>query len=591
MSEWIGIGALVTGAMSKKMPYVSGVLVAVGVLLADVAGATSNPTVKIGIVQRFGEQPKDTLMIQALPGDRLTLKFPDQGQVKTLATDKVQFDLLPQPLPQPVVQERVVLGVFRSFESAETRALDYRKQGIPVEVAQPGKWQVWAKRDHYDSPKKRDQLVKTLKEQDKAVFLDQQRLVQKPRLSWVVDGYRYSRDSVNITAGKQVLQVKKKKFGGTLNFQPNAYGTYTLVNQVPMEIYLRGVVPYEIGFSAPLTSIQAQAIIARTYALRNLRRFKIDDYELCADTQCQVYRGLSGAKPRVDQAIANTAGQVLTYEDELIDALYSSTTGGVTASFEEVWEGEPRPYLKTKIDAAPNPVWDLNARSLAEPDNFRTFVSLKQGFNEVTWPTFRWKIEPPLAEMNQILRKFLTQKQHPLAGFGTIQKLDITQRSHGGRVQTLRVTTDIGTVELHKDEIVQGIRGAKSLLFYVEPMYGPQPPAVSGAEDEAESENLTPPDKVLKGYRFIGGGWGHAVGLSQTGAQHLSKLGWSASKILDFYYPGTTLEPLTDEIVRWREEQIPEPTASAPEQDERRFLGLKLPQINWQGFWEWLPFT
>ncbi|PZD71600.1 Amidase enhancer [Acaryochloris thomasi RCC1774] len=577
-----------TGAIGKQRSYVGGSFIAVGVLLAAPAGAASNPTLKIGIVQRFGEQPKDTLTIQALPGDRLTLKFADQGQVKTLATNKVQFDIQPQPLPKPVIQERVVLGVFRSFESAETQALDYRMQGIPVEVAQPNKWQVWAKRDRYSTPKKRKKLVKTLKEQGKSVFLDQQRQVQKPLLSWVVDGYRYSRDSVSITSGKSVLQVQKNRYGGTLKFQPNTYGSYTLVNQVPIETYLRGVVPYEIGFSAPLTSIQAQAIIARTYALRNLRRFKIDDYELCADTQCQVYRGLSGAKSRVDDAIATTAGQVLTYDNELIDALYSSTTGGVTASFEEVWEGDPRPYLQTKIDAAPNPVWDLKTRSLADPANFKAFVNLKQGFNEVTWPTFRWRIEAPLAEMNQILRKFLRQKQHPLAEFGTIQTLEITKRSHGGRVQTLRVTTDIGSVELHKDEIVQGIRGAKSLLFYVEPMYEPQPPIVNAPDPQSPAP---PPEKVLKGYRFVGGGWGHAVGLSQTGAQHLSKLGWSASKILDFYYPGTTLEPLTDTIARWREPEIPAPSPAAPEEQNGGFLGLKLPQIDWQGFWEWLPFT
>jgi SpoIID/LytB domain protein len=576
----------------NEVAYISCGLITVGVLLADAAGATSNPTLKIGIVQRFGEQPQETLTIQALPGDRLTLKFSDQGQIKTLATNKVQFDIQSQPLP--AVQERVVLGVFRSFESAETQALSYQTQGIPVEIAQPDKWQVWAKRDRYTTPKQREKLVKTLKEQGKTVFLMQKRQTQTPQLSWVINGYRYSRDSVSIMAGKQVFQIQGNRYGGTLKFQPNAYGTYTLVNQVPMETYLRGVVPYEIGFSAPLTSIQTQAIIARTYALRNLRRFKIDDYELCADTQCQVYRGLSGAQPRVDQAIATTAGQVLTHNNELIDALYSSTTGGVTASFEEVWEGEPRPYLQTKIDAAPNQVWDLKTRSLAEPANFKTFINLKQGFNEVTWPTFRWQTEAPLAEMNQILRKFLQQKQHPLAGFGTIQKLDITQRSLGGRVQTLQVTTDAGTVDLHKDEIVQGIRGAKSLLFYLEPVYKPKPPVTrpSSADRSKSASPAPPPQKVLKGYRFTGGGWGHAVGLSQTGAQHLSKLGWSAPKILDFYYPGTTLEPLTDAIVRWRAPESPRPIADDPIQEEKReFLGMKLPQIDWQAFWEWLPFT
>jgi SpoIID/LytB domain protein len=556
--------------------------------LAETATAFSNPTLKIGIVQQFGKLPQDTVSIQALPGDRLTLRFSDQGQEKTLKTDKVQFEIQRQPLPEPVVQDRVVLGVFRSFESAETEALNYRAQGVSVEVAQPDQWQVWGKRDRYDTPKQRTQLLKALQAKGNTIaFLDQQRQAQKPTLSWVLNGYRYSRDAVTITSGKQVIQVDKTRYGGTLKFQPNTYGTYTLVNQVPMETYLRGVVPYEIGPAAPRTSIQAQATIARTYALRNLRRFQIDNYELCADTQCQVYKGLSGAQPRVDQAIASTAGQVLTYNGELIDALYSSTTGGVTASFTEVWEGDARPYLQTKVDAVPNQVWDLKTRSLADANNFRTFINLNQGFNEATWSTFRWRLEPTLAEMNEILRRFLTQKQHPLARFGTIKKLDITERSHGGRVQKLTVTTDIGTVELVKDEVVQGIKGAKSLLFYLEPMFEDQ-----AAIATANNQSPTPPEKKLKGYRFIGGGWGHAVGLSQTGAQRLSQLGWSAPQILAFYYPGTTLGPLTDATVRWREPNIPESVGDLVKDSEGQyFLGIKLPKIDWQAFWKSLPFT
>ena len=85
-----------------------------------------------------------------------------------------------------------------------------------------------------------------------------------------------------------------------MQLQPNAYGTYSLVNNVPLETYLRGVVPYEIGANAPKAAMEAQTIIARTYALRNLRRFEVDDYELCADTHCQVYYGLKGATEKTE---------------------------------------------------------------------------------------------------------------------------------------------------------------------------------------------------------------------------------------------------------------------------------------------------
>ena len=107
----------------------------------------------------------------------------------------------------------------------------------------------------------------------------------------MVNGYRYTRDRIEIASTQGTIQVSQKggdnqrvRYAGSLRLQPNAYGTYTLVNQVPLETYLRGVVPYEIGTWAVQPVLEVQAILARTYVLRNLRRFAIDDYQICADT-------------------------------------------------------------------------------------------------------------------------------------------------------------------------------------------------------------------------------------------------------------------------------------------------------------------
>ena len=147
------------------------------------------------------------------------------------------------------------------------------------------------------------------------VYLDTAVLEAVPKAAFIANGYRYNRDRFEITSANSRIRViagtgprDRKLYGGTLQLQPNAYGTYTLVNDVPIETYLRGVVPHEIGPSAPRTAIETQAILARTYALRNLRRFAIDDYELCADTHCQVYWGLGGTVTVADQAIVATRG-------------------------------------------------------------------------------------------------------------------------------------------------------------------------------------------------------------------------------------------------------------------------------------------
>lgn len=543
--------------------------------------APLNPTLDVGIVQRFGSDTNDEIVLKPQSGDRLTLKFNVEEQPQTVTTTgeiKVDVDL--KPVQEPKVVERVVLSTHRSFESAEDSATNWKSQGIEVEIAQPRQWQVWAKRETYKTPLLRRLLMQNLQAHGaRAAFIDTQVQQQEPKAEITINGTRYQHDKVEIDSTTKQVEVTFNRddhgtrlYAGTLKLQPNAYGTYTLVNQVPLETYLRGVVPHEIGLSAPQTAIEAQAILARTYVLRNLRRFAVDDYQICADTQCQVYWGLTEAAPESDRAIATTRGLVLTYQNELVDALYSSTTGGVTAPFSNVWNGPDRPYLQAVVDSV-NPIWNLSQQSLADENNFRAFISRKQGFNEDGWDMFRWRVESPLNDIAKDLRTYLQSKQHPLANFAQVKALEVIERSAAGRVQKLAVTTDRGVVELEKDEILRALYAPNSTLFYLEPVYGVAQPSTNSQSTKPNQAILaqtiqkqvsptvspqTPTAKVLRGYAFVGGGFGHGVGMSQTGAYHLGKLGWTNERILGFYYPGTQLQPLTSSLTFWRE---PEPLA------------------------------
>lgn len=531
---------------SRWLGAVGGMAIALTTAIAAPAPAAQNPVIQVGIVQRFGENLQDRITLEALPGEQLILSFETQGQPQTVTTNRVVLGLAPEQLPEAQLGERIVLSNHRSFETAEYSAQQWRDRGIEPEIAQPGSWEVWANREQYDSPLVRRLLVKNLQAQGfTEVFLDSEVVGQIPRTYFEANGYRYNRDSLDIRASGGRVRVAQpgdppvtRVYGGTLRVQPNTYGTYTLVNSVPIETYLRGVVPHEIGPRAPVPAIQAQTVLARTYALRNLRRFAIDDYELCADTQCQVYRGLTGTAPVADQAIVDTQGQVLTYNNELADTLYSSTTGGVTAAFSDVWDGPDRPYLRPVVDTVYG-LWDINQYPLNSEEAVRRFIALDQGFNEDTWQLFRWRNEGTLAEITADLKGYLGRRQHPLAGFSQVRSLRVTERANSGRVQVVEVETDIGIVELRKDEIVRVLRPPRSLLFYLEPMYG------TATEGTAESP--------LIGYRFVGGGWGHGVGMSQTGSYRLGDLGWGYQRILQFYYPGTTLQPISDQITFWRE--------------------------------------
>lgn len=511
-----------------------------GLNAATEAALSPDVELKIGIVQRFGSEPTDLLNLQATPGDRLTLNFKTGERQQTLQTNSVKLEVMMQPLPAPALLERVVLSTHRSFETAEDSARQWRQRGIEVEIAQPERWQVWAKQEVYNTPLLRRLLLQSLQAKgDRTAYVDTQILQQVPRASWVVNGNRYSRNQLDITAGKNPIQVSGGKDGrqhrlyaGRLRLQPNAYGTYTLVNEVPVETYLRGVVPHEIGADAPYAAVEAQAIIARTYALRNLRRFAIDGYELCADTQCQVYNGLSGTVPNTDRAIAATQGQVLTYQNQLVDAVYSSTTGGVTASFSDIWNGADRPYLQPVVDAATN-IWNLSYQSLADEQNLQQFISLRQGFNETGWSMFRWRKESSMEQITQDLQRYFEVNKSPLANFKTVQQMQVVQRAPGGRILKLAVQTDRGIFVLHKDEVRNAFSAPRSTLFYLQP--------------------LNKGNKTLWGYAFVGGGLGHGVGLSQTGSYELAQLGWSSSRILNFYYPGTRIQPLSDRVTFWSE--------------------------------------
>ncbi len=494
---------------------------------------------KVGVVQRFGDDEKEQLTLSSTKGDVLVVQMVDEnGKTQTLKAPEIKLEVGEKTLEKTEIKERVVLSDHATFETAENSAKKWRNLGIKVEITQPGRWQVWAKRDVYQSPLVRRWLLESLKAKGYTQpYIDSSIQTEKPLVYFLLNGVKYYPQSLIIESRKELIRVTENKqplrlYPGSLQLQANAYGTFTLVNNVFLETYLRGVVPHEIGRDAPESATRAQTIIARTYALRNLRRFQADDYQLCADTHCQVYYGLLETSPAADRAIKATRGQVLTYQNELVDALYSSTTGGVTALFSDVWDGEERPYLKAVVDSPKN-VWDLDKQSLEDEATFREFINLKNGFNETGRKVFRWNKSATLEELTKDLKKYLDKKKHPLANFTEITSMEVTKRSPSGRILTMAIQTDRGLLELYKNEVRSALGPPRSTLFYIDPVY----------DDK----------KKLKGYRFVGGGFGHGVGLSQFGSYNLARLGWSAERILAFYYPGTRIQSLSQQIVFWRE--------------------------------------
>lgn len=401
-----------------------------------------------------------------------------------------------RPLASPLLLRRQVQGPFSSYESAEAAARAWGAAGV-VRIARPRDWEVWAPAGvtppagvttRLVERQERQRLGLELRRNSGPVLLEGPLRIEAPGgLAW--------------QGGVYV---------GPFRLQSDAHGSWTLLEQVPLERYLEGVVPHEIGAGSPPAALAAQAVLARTWAVRNRHRFVVDGYHLCADTQCQVYRDHRHAGAGVRQAIAVTRGQVLAFRGEPIHAVYHASNGGVSAGFEEAWTGPSRPYLRVALDgpAVFTSRWTLplatNAVSRLLRDGQAAYGS--------DHPSFRWQRRLSPAAVASAL----AGEGPPL---GAVRRLEVAERGASGRVVTLRIVGAQETRVLRRDAIRRTFRQLPSTLFTVE--------AAAGG-----------------GWLLQGGGFGHGAGLSQAGAIDLGRRGWDAAAILRHYYPGTDLQPL-----------------------------------------------
>lgn len=155
-----------------------------------------------------------------------------------------------------------------------------------------------------------------------------------------------------------VLTVMGARYRGAVRLR--AVGDEVeVVNVLDLEAYLRGVVPAEMAASWPMEALKAQAVAARSYTLRSLDPSAA--YDLCATVDCQVYRGVAAEQPRSDEAVAATAGVVVTYGGVIARTYYHSDSGGAIASSQEVW-GTSFPYLVAMQDVSsstPHRAWTV----------------------------------------------------------------------------------------------------------------------------------------------------------------------------------------------------------------------------------------
>jgi len=151
-----------------------------------------------------------------------------------------------------------------------------------------------------------------------------------------------------LPAAAETIAIDAKPYRGAVRLFINSRGLLNVINELNLEDYLRGVVPAEMGSRIydEIEGLKAQAIAARTYAVRNLGQFRSEGYDICPGPACQAYKGFSGEEPLADQSVRESAGLIITYQGKPIDALFTATCGGETSDVGTMFPGRTDPYLK-----------------------------------------------------------------------------------------------------------------------------------------------------------------------------------------------------------------------------------------------------
>jgi stage II sporulation protein D len=278
-----------------------------------------------------------------------------------------------------------------------------------------------------------------------------------------------------------------------------------VVNRLPMDDYLRGVVPLEIGNRtvAERAAVEAQAVAARTYAYKHLNDAR--NFDMYATVQDQVYGGVDAEKPQADTAIMTTADIVVLYGGQPISTPYHSTCGGSTAAVTEVWYNQPdEPYLRPVSDKIPG------------TSNFYCDPS----------PRFGWTQSFDAAGLKAVMEKYLaTYTNAPKSNLGRINDIREQGRTPSRRVAALSVQTESGSYTLRGNDIRVELRDPKGSIL--NSTYFTFKSESSGGE----ISNLT----------LNGRGYGHGIGMCQWGAIGRARAGQNYRTILETYYPGTTI--------------------------------------------------
>ena len=291
--------------------------------------------------------------------------------------------------------------------------------------------------------------------------------------------------SIN-SSDRRGIWVNTKRYSGEIKII-SSDNKILVINIVGIEKYLNSVVGSEMPHKWHFEALKAQAIASRTYALKQ----QVNElYDIDSTQTNQVYNGLESSTNRTRRAVRNTRSLVITYKNKLINALFHSSSGGMTENSEDVWSDQ-YPYLVT--------VKDFDQKN----------------------PKIKWKKEVSKLELKKLF---------PIVG--GIERIKVLEISETGRIKKLKIEGIYGEKVITGKEFRSKLK-LKSTLFR---------PLIS--DNVYQAELYKEINKQSYPYLTISGlGAGHGVGMSQWGARYMANKGYKANQILKYFYKGVNVKP------------------------------------------------
>lgn len=340
----------------------------------------------------------------------------------------------------------------------------------------------------------------------------------------------------------------KPEYRGTLEIVLRE-GKFVVINELPLEEYLYSVVPSEMPWSYNYEALKAQAICARSFAYMHLMNNKYSEYGAHVDdsTTYQVYNN-SEEQTVSNAAVDETYGQVLVSGGNVISAYFFSTSCGTTTT-SGVW-GSEAGYTQSIILADEGT--DMN---LSDHGTFDAFIRTNFKTFDSEYPWYRWRVTQSLSHLTESVNSKLDSIKPEniqvlsdggnwinkgISSVGQVKKIEVGDRGPGGVLKYVTIFGTDCTIRVYKE-------------YNIRVLLSPDGLAVKrGTGDEITNMSMLPSgffvieeeteDNLLSAYTFIGGGYGHGVGMSQNGANTMAKLGRKYDEILLFFYKDVTIE-------------------------------------------------